>query len=163
VLQYGAYFFLGAAVGAFGLNKGLAAKDGMLAKRWPLWAIAMVVVFLIVATAELHAIKHQSGETMSSGSLVAIGWVISCATSSFALPAIFVRFARPNPVLTSFANNSYGIYLVHYPLVTWTQYALLSLHLSPILKAVIVLVTAVGVGWAIVAALRQIPAVRRVV
>lgn len=163
VLQYGVYFFLGAGVGAFGLNQGLAAKDGMLARRWPLWVIAMVVVFLVVANAELTTVKRHVDVTVLGGSLVAIGWVICCAASSFALLAVFARFAKRHAVLSNFADNSYGIYLVHYPLVTWTQFALLGLHISPILKAIIVLATAVSGGWAIVAALRRIPAVRRVV
>lgn len=163
VLQYGAYFFLGAGVGAFGLNKGLVAKGGALARQWPVWTGAMVVVFLIVASAERKAVSANLDLTLLWGSLVALGWVVCCATSSFALLAVFVRFARRNPVLDAFANNSYGVYLIHYPFVTWTQYALLTWHASPILKGVIVLIVAVGAAWAAAAALRRIPAVRRIV
>ena len=162
-IQYGAYFFLGAAVGAFGLNQGLVAKSGALARHWPWWTLAMLAVFLIVANAELRAIKLNVDDTLLWGGLVDVGWVVCCATSSFALIALFVRFARRNAVLDAFANNSYGIYLIHYPFVTWTQYALLTAPISPVLKGVTVLTVAIGAAWAAAAALRAIPAVRRIV
>jgi peptidoglycan/LPS O-acetylase OafA/YrhL len=162
-LQYGAYFFLGAAVGAFGLNAGLVAKGGELARRWKVWAFAMVAAFLIVANLERKTISTHVDQTLLWGTIVGVGWVICCATCSFALMAIFVRLARRNRVLDNFANNSYGMYLVHYPFVTWTQFALLNAHLPPALKALCVLVTAVGLAWITAALLRRIPAVARTI
>ena len=162
-LQYGAYFFLGAAVGALGLNKGLVSKTGALARAWPWWTLAMIAVFLLVGNAEAKAISAKVDRTLLWGALVAIGWVICCATCSFALISLFVRFAGRHPLLDAFANNSYGIYLIHYPFVTWTQYELLHVHISPILKGVSVVVVAIGSAWAAAAALRRIPAIRRIV
>src|SRR5262252_3360815 len=113
--------------------------------------------------AEAKAISAKVDRTLLWGALVAIGWVICCATCSFALISLFVRFAGRHPLLDAFANNSYGIYLIHYPFVTWTQYELLHVHISPILKGVSVVVVAIGSAWAAAAALRRIPAIRRIV
>lgn len=162
-LQYGAYFFLGAAVGAFGLNDGLIAKGGALARSWKPWVFAMVAVFLVVANMERKAIASHVDETPLWGAVVGLGWVVCCATCSFALMAIFVRLARRNRVFDNFANNSYGIYLVHYPFVTWTQFALLGAHLPPTLKAACVFTVAVGCAWVAAALLRRIPAVARTI
>jgi peptidoglycan/LPS O-acetylase OafA/YrhL len=162
-LQYGAYFFLGAAVGASGLSVGLVSAGGALARNWKAWAAAMVATFLVVANMEQKTISSHVDETLLWGTVVGAGWVICCAVCSFALIAIFVTLARRNRVLDNFTNNSYGMYLVHYPFVTWTQFALLSVPLSPILKAVCVLAVAVCGAWATTAALRRIPAVARTI
>ena len=78
--------------------------------------------------------------------------------------ALFLRFARrPNAIGDSLRDNAYGIYLVHYAFVSWLQYSLLSSSVGAIPKAVIVIAGALALSWATSAALRAIPAVRRVV
>src|SRR5262245_13933737 len=42
-LHYTVYFFAGAAVGAYGLERGLLATDGVLARRWPIAVIAAII------------------------------------------------------------------------------------------------------------------------
>ena len=66
------------------------------------------------------------------------------------------------PVLDSLSASSYGIYLIHYPVVVWLQFALLAVTLGPIAKGAIVFVGAVAVSWGIVVALRRVPVIARV-
>ncbi len=57
------------------------------------------------------------------GALGAVGFALSCAASSCAMLALFLRFARrPNAIGDSLRDNAYGIYLVHYAFVSWLQY-----------------------------------------
>ena len=59
--------------------------------------------------------------------------------------------------------NAYGIYLLHYPVVTWTQCALLGAGMGAVAKAAIVFATAMLVSWDAAAALRRVPGVAQVV
>jgi peptidoglycan/LPS O-acetylase OafA/YrhL len=162
-LHYAVYFFLGAGAGAYGLRAGLVAPDGALARRWRWWGLAGLASFLIVGNLLQYTVDKRLEATLAWGALADTGWVICCAILAFALMAVFVRFARRNRVLDSFAANSYGMYLVHYVFITWTQYALLGVTLAPPLKALCVLVVAVSASWVIVAQLRRIPIVARTI
>lgn len=162
-LEYAVYFFLGAGAGAYGLRAGLVAPDGKLARHWRWWGLAGLAAFLMVGNLLQFTVDKHLEQTLAWGALADVGWVICCAILAFALMALFVRFARRNRVLDSFANNSYGMYLVHYVFITWTQYALLGSHLPAALKALCVLVVAISASWLIVAQLRRIPIVARTI
>lgn len=98
--------------------------------------------------------------------LVAWGLVFPtvCAASILAATALALRFARtPTPVLDALRDDAYGMYLVHYAFVAWLQYALLSAGLPGAAKGVLVFVGATVLSWSLVAALRRIPAVARIV
>jgi peptidoglycan/LPS O-acetylase OafA/YrhL len=162
-LHYAVYFFLGAGAGAYGLRAGLVAPDGQLARNWRWWGLAGLASFLIVGNLLQYTVDKHLEATLAWGALADTGWVICCALLAFALMAIFVRFARRNRILDSFAANSYGMYLVHYVFITWTQYALLTVNMPAVLKALCVLVVAVSASWLIIAQLRRIPIVGRTI
>ena len=67
--------------------------------------------------------------------------------SSMAVLAIFLRFARPSTVFDSLKDNAYGIYLVHYVIVTWVQYALLPAPWPGLLKGAVAFGGTVAMGW----------------
>ena len=163
ILNYFVYFAAGIMVGASGLERGLLARDGKLARRWLLWAIAMPIVFGIAAVVGLMTLTSH---------LQSLGWaiasdftaVLSCATSSFAFLALFVRFAESRVRwFDSLRDNSYGIYLVHFAFVSWLQYALLRSSLPAVAKGLIVSAGALALSWIAISAIRRVPAVARVV
>ena len=165
VLHYAVYFFAGVGVGAYGLERGLLAVDGKLARRWLRWSVASVVAFgaaLAVIIAALSAAAHppvpRSLEIAGD-----LGFVLSCAASGFAFLALFGRFARRTRVFDSLRDNAFGIYILHYAFVSWLQYALLPAGLSGFLKATAVTLGALALSWGTTAALRRIPAVARVI
>lgn len=83
---------------------------------------------------------------------------MSCAASSFAFLALFVRFAgKRHLVFDSFSENAYGIYLVHYAFVSWLQLSLLKAHLSALSKGTLVFVGASLLSWGTVRLLRRVP------
>jgi peptidoglycan/LPS O-acetylase OafA/YrhL len=162
ILHYLAYFLIAVGVGAWGVYRGLLAPDGKLARRWPLWVVAALVFFAAATAVTLIALATGS---QSQGLAIAMdaGFVLSCAASSFAFLALFLRFARSRSrFFDSLAANSYGIYLLHYVFVNWLQYALLPASLPAAVKWSIVLTGALGLSWFTAATIRRIPVVARV-
>ncbi len=58
--------------------------------------------------------------------------------------------------------NSFAIYPLHYPAVTWAQFALLALPLGAPLKGATVFAVALPMSWAGAWALRRSPLIRTV-
>jgi peptidoglycan/LPS O-acetylase OafA/YrhL len=157
---YALYFAAGVVIGAGGLERGLLAEGGRLARRWPLWLGAALLALAAATAAVVAAISPQA----SRGTQIAwsLATVVSCAASSFALSALLLRFVRrPSPARESLAANAYGIYALHYPVVSWLQWSALGLGLPGIFKMIGVTVVAIAASWALAAALRRIALVRR--
>ena len=162
IAHYFVYFLLGVGVGAWGLDRGLLAPKGKLARRWPLWIAASLVCF-VAETAVTLAAMASWGKAPALVTVMDAGFVFCCAASSFAFLAIFLRFAQPRSgVWDGLAANSFGIYLFHYVVVSWMQYALLAASLPGFVKWLIVFPGALMLSWAAAETVRRIPAVRRV-
>jgi peptidoglycan/LPS O-acetylase OafA/YrhL len=166
LLHYAVYFFAGAALGAFGLGRGLLASDGTLARRWPRWVLSSLGAFVLAVVTFLIVLSTlgKGGPGPLLGTFGNLTFVLSCAATSFACLALFTRFAqRPNRVADSLSENAYGIYLVHYFCVSWLQLLLLAAPLPGAAKGMLVFVGAVLLSWGLSASLRRIPMVRRVI
>jgi hypothetical protein len=158
---YALYFFGGIVVGAQGFERGLLAPDGRLARWWPVWVVAALVSYALTLQAGKFAFSLGANAVVRMGA--DIGLVITCATSCFALLALFLRFVRkPRPVFDSLRNNAYGMYVVHYAIVSWIQLSILPLPLTALGKATLAVAATVLLSWATTAALRRVPAVRHV-
>jgi peptidoglycan/LPS O-acetylase OafA/YrhL len=166
-LLYATYFLAGIQMGAFGIESGFFARNAGLARRWPIWLSAglaayalrlAVIIALILPVIRDHLPLPLTLRLLSDATLV-----VCCGTISFAFIALFRRFAvARRPVFDSLSASSYGMYLVHYPVVVWLQFAMLAVSLSPIAKAAIVFAGAVAISWGIVVALRRVPVIARV-
>ncbi len=162
LLLYLVYFVAGIGVGAYGIRRGLLARDGNLAKRWLVWAIATPFAFALAAVVFLVGLSHSSQRLWEVAT--DLTFVLSCATSSFALLAFFVRFLRNRMRIWDSLNaNAYGMYLIHYAFVSWLQYALLRSSLPAIAKGSLVFAGTLALTWGVTAALRRIPVVARVI
>ena len=163
LFHYLAYFLLAMAVGATALPRGLFDAKGKLARHWPLWTTALVLIYFALAAAFITMISG-AGKSLPWGPLLGMLWVLSCAASCFGFMSLFARFAtRRIAAFDSLTENAYGMYLVHYAFVSWLQYALLPASLSGFAKGVIVTLCTIILSWATTAALRRIPAVARVI
>jgi peptidoglycan/LPS O-acetylase OafA/YrhL len=158
------YFFAGAGVGAYGLERGLLAADGKLVRNWLRWSIASVVVFGAALAVIIAAISAGAHPPVPRSLEIAgdLGFVLSSAASGFAFLAFFVRFARRTRIFDSLRDNAFGIYLVHYAFVSWLQYVLLPAGVPGFIKAAAVTLGALALSWGTTAALRKIPVVARV-
>jgi peptidoglycan/LPS O-acetylase OafA/YrhL len=157
------YFLIGIGVGARGLDSGLLAPDGKLARHWLLWVIAALIVFGGATMVTLMAFmpgNHAQAFAMAMNP----GFVLSCAASCFAFLALFLRFAKSRSRLFDSLNeNSYAIYLFHYAFVTWIQFALLPESFPGAVKAALVFLGALVLSWGTAVLVRRIPAVKRLV
>jgi hypothetical protein len=165
LLHYAVYFFTGMALGAFGLDRGLLAQDGKLARRWPLWIAASLATFVLAIATYLIVLSQlqKGGVSVALSTFGNFIFVLTCAASSFAFLAVFLRFARNAKRITgSLDANAYGIYLFHYACVTWLQFALLSRPLSGAAKGLFVFLGAVLASWAASALLGRIDAIGRI-
>lgn len=162
LFHYAVYFLAGLGVGAWGIDRGLLARDGKLASRWWLWLLAALPAYLLLAAIVVAAMGAPGAmhrwETIGGGS-----FALSCAASGFAFLALFVRFAKkPRRIFDSLRDNAYGMYLVHYAFASWLPYALLRAPMSGLAKGSVATVGAVVLSWGFVALIRRIPAVERV-
>ncbi|HMK29314.1 MAG TPA: acyltransferase family protein [Terriglobales bacterium] len=152
-----------AGVGAYGLDRGLLAPDGKLVRRWLMWTIAALIFFGVATLGAITAMTAKSSPNLWLA-IACFGFTLSCAASSFAFLALFVRFARtPRRIFDSLRDNAYGMYLIHYACVSWLQYAVLKAHWTAPTKGLIVFLSTVGLSWTVTVVLRRIPAIARVI
>jgi peptidoglycan/LPS O-acetylase OafA/YrhL len=155
VFVYLLYFGMGVAVGARGLSRSAFRRDGPFATYWWAWVLA------------------------GAGSYGALTWIYGSAPTSpwakyvflvemglvvLGFTALFLRVFRTSVrILDSLSRNSYGIYLIHYMVVVWLQYAVLRSGMRLGWKFAIVFCGGVAISWGATAALRRIRAVGRVI
>ncbi len=155
-LHYAVFYFAGVGIGVHGIEGGLLALDGPLAKHWGKWVVAALGTFLlwIIPT----ALTTQGYALPGLKTIADFGLVLATAANCFALAALFLRFATTqSPALHSLSSNAYGIYLVHYLFVVWLQFAMLGLPLPAVVKALIVFSGTLAASWGLSAAFRRLP------
>ncbi|MFM9864399.1 MAG: acyltransferase family protein [Micropepsaceae bacterium] len=164
VLHYAVYFFAGIGVGAYGLDRGLLDVSGKLARRWWLWLPLGLAAFVALTAAFLTALGMKFQPQLPWTIALCALFAIACASLSFSLVAVFVRFfKRAGPVFDSLRRNAYGIYLLHYAYAVWLQFALLGAPLTGLEKGGIVFGTTLVLSWATTALLRTFPSIARVI
>lgn len=160
IFLYAIYFFVGIALGAHGLERGLLSRESTLARRWPLWVFVALFAFaasLIAFVVGVLPTLAKGGPGPVAGGVSSFAFVLSCAASSLLFLALFVRFARtPSRVMDNLSANAFGIYLVHYACVSWLQLALLASPLSGAGKGTLVFIGAVLLSWGLTAAARTV-------
>jgi peptidoglycan/LPS O-acetylase OafA/YrhL len=155
-LLYLVYFLAGVGVGVQGYDRGLLRPDGMLSRRWYIWAASAIATFLLWMMSMAPAVYGHSNAFIDTGAYLAVVLAVACAC--LGLAAVFLRFARGRwAVADSLAEHAYTIYLVHYVFVVWLQYALLDVAAPAIAKAVIVFAGSLMLSWAVAAGIGQRP------
>ncbi len=158
ILLYLVYFLTGTAVGAFGIDRSVFKSDGALAKRWWGWVAVGLMSFTLFII--MVAVVTPMERTIVSE----IAFVVCCWAIVSGMTGLFLRFAKRRiRILDSLSENSYGIYIVHCVFVTWLQYLLLGSDLAPLVKGIVVFVGTLILSWVLVALIRHIPAVAKVI
>ncbi|MFZ3225759.1 MAG: acyltransferase [Xanthobacteraceae bacterium] len=136
-LLYAVYFFAGVGIGGAGIERGLVAVDGILARRWT-YALAAALASLFLWMG-LTALTMPHGASLGVEIAADLSFVPACAAGCFFLIAVCLRFATGYSRLLGYLSaNAYGLYLVHYVFIVWLQYALLAAPLFAIIKAAVV-------------------------
>ncbi len=156
---YAAYFAAGIWLGRRGVGTGLVTPGGALAARWPGWALLALAAFAVLLAAEIAGLRTAGLEFVIGAALL-----LFCAAAVFAFLAAFLAWAgHPPAEWRSLAANSFAIYLLHYPVVTWLQFAFLDIQGPAVVQGPTVFVVALLVSWAVAAVLRRLPFVSRVI
>jgi surface polysaccharide O-acyltransferase-like enzyme len=157
-LHYAVYFFAGAGLGAYGIERGLFAPVGALARHWRLWVALALGSFALWLGLTALSVKAAGAASIPLQIADDLSFVLACLFNCFGVLALVLRFtARRRPWLDQLKQNAYGMYLVHYLFVIWLQYALLPAGLPAIVKAGAVFVGTVALSWAATAAGRLLP------
>ena len=159
---YAVYFLAGVLAGHLGFGRVPGSAPRLLWIRWLPPALLLFVCFVSIQVFRLAGWPELP--PLAWTGVYGLNFVLFCAAANFAWLAIFLRFGRglAGP-WNNLASNAYGIYILHYPAVTWTQYALLDIQLGPILKAGLVFFIALSLSWVSATVLRRIPGVARIV
>ena len=155
ILLYLVYFLIGTAIGVYGLERTMFNSNSVFARHGWIWMVASPVAFIAVLIFQF-----------SPTGLIfyGIAFPFTCAAAVFGFIAIFLRFTKQRRgIVDSLSNNSFGIYIIHYVIVIWLQFWLLEIPLPAILKASIVFLGTLILGWGFIAAIRRIPVVARVI
>lgn len=155
-----AWFLIGVALGAGNLEEALSMT---LLRPWRQWAVVGALAYLL--TVMLQA--QPGGLATQPPSSLQLALALSSATSGTFTILAALGFSRrylgvPSRGAESLRQNSYGIFLMHYPLVTWSQFALLGVALPAALKFLVSFSVALGGSWLLTILLRHTP-VRRVI
>ena len=153
-LLYAVWFFAGTAVGANGIEQGVFAPGGALARRWRTALVAAFAAFALWLTCAAFE-ATAAAPPLSLRVLEALAFVPCCTASCLFMLAVFLRFFnRPIRLLDALCPKAYGMYLVHYLFSIWLQFMLLGLVLGTggaILKGVIVFLGTAALSYASVA------------
>lgn len=155
LLLYAAWFLLGVVLGAGNLEVALSMT---LLRPWREWAVVGALVYLLTVVLQAQPEGLAAQPPLSLHLALAFSSA-TCGTFTILAALGFARshLGAPSRRAESLRQNSYGIFLLHYPLVTWTQFALLGAPLPAALKFLISFGVALGGSWLLTIALRQTP------
>ncbi len=157
-LLYGVYFFAGAAVGHVGLGEGLLAPDGELARRWRLLAVVSPLTLIVWMGLTGMVLTFPDFAPVAMKFFSALAYVAANVAGVAFLLAATMRFCtRPIGWLAPLSRNALGIFVVHYPAMVWSQYALTGVNLPALVKASLVFAFTLSAALASAVAMRRTP------
>jgi hypothetical protein len=161
ILLYFAYFFIGVSVGAANFDRGILSAGGQLPKQRWLWVIATLIPYCLMwgmIYIKREVLGNPDPQPHWYQAIYGTFFVLFSGSILLAILAFFLHQKSPGPnLLDRMQADAYGIFLVHYPIALWIQYALFDYGLPAIVKAAIGFVLTVILSWGLTAALRKIP------
>jgi hypothetical protein len=163
-LHYALYFAAGIVSGACGLERGLLATDGPLARGWLALVLAAVALFALWLGVTALTLRGPQAASLGLRTAAGLSFVLACLANCLGALALTLRFGRVRSRwLHSLKANAYGMFLIHYVFIVWLQFALLGVAWPAILKAAIVFLGTVMLSWRATAALGGVPAIADVI
>ncbi|UFH52251.1 acyltransferase [Spirosoma sp. KNUC1025] len=151
LLFYLLFFLLGSCLGATDWQQYLFRNGKLFGKVWWLWlalSLAYYVLVITVSTFGENQVKQHNLTAIEGYFLYDLVFVASCLASISACLSFFKQKINvPSAGWTSLSDNAYGIYILHYPFVTWLQFALLGVSLPVSLKFLFVFLVASSLSW----------------
>jgi hypothetical protein len=161
ILLYFAYFFIGVSVGAANFDRGILSAGGQLPKQRWLWVIATLIPYCLMwgmIYIKREVLGNPDPQPHWYQAIYGTFFVLFSGSILLAILAFFLHQKSPGPnLLDRMQADAYGIFLVHYPIALWIQYALFDYSWPAIVKAAIGFVLTVILSWGLTAGLRKIP------
>jgi surface polysaccharide O-acyltransferase-like enzyme len=155
ILHYFVYFIMGILTGIYGLNRGVLEPDRPIAKYWYIWLVSGIIGYVIFCSLT---------DTTKSIIIDGVFFTFICMTVSIGLLGFFTRYVKNNnKVFDNLSSNSYGIYIVHMPILVTLHFLLLNIDFFSVFKPWVVVIAGLLLSWGLTAALRLIPVVRKVI
>lgn len=159
IVLYFVWFMLGVILGTGNWQKAFFRRKKLLGSPAPVWVFICLTAFLMV-----QCVAYFGGsiiavipltETVASG-IYGFFMMLSCLCSSLAFVAVFKKWGnKPSSIMDSLSQNAYAIYLLHYPFISWSQFALLGANWPAAVKAAMVFIFSMGMSWVVA---RVVPA-----
>lgn len=157
---YFGYFLLGAWLGNTQFNEEMFGTSSLLVHAWPLWLFLCAGAYTSLTLASPLLTQHVKQGTLPelTGYLIYFSiYVLSCTLSCIAFLTTFRAVVKqPNAAWDSLSDHAYLIYLLHYPFVIWTQYALLNAPVPAFIKFAIAFAVSLAGSWLLAIQLRKI-------
>jgi surface polysaccharide O-acyltransferase-like enzyme len=167
ILLYAGYFFTGVGMGAVSSRTGMLAENGALAKRWTVWlafAFTFYGAILLLVYAHHNWLADFNSPPLWWRTAYGLAFAMFSAAMTFAVPAVFLRFARSSLwLLDAMRPSAYGIYLLHFIFLIWLQYVVYDPAFPAFVKFAIVFTGTLSMSWALTVLLRKIPVVARTI
>lgn len=161
ILLYFAYFFIGVSVGAANFDRGILSAGGQLPKQRWLWVLATLIPYClmwVMIYIKREVLGNPDPQPHWYQAIYGTFFVLFSGSILLAILAFFLHQKSPGPnLLDRMQADAYGIFLVHYPIALWIQYALFDYSWPAIVKAAIGFVLTVILSWGLTAGLRKIP------
>lgn len=151
ILLYGLFFYAGVAVGVPGIqNSQFLNEKSKLTQPYKLWLALSLGLYLFFWLIMLPLFKTHYFDLLTQRGLYCLFFTLICVTTCTAYIALFNRFFNHySTIFNSLAENAYAIYLIHYPIVIWLQYALLEYHWPAVTKFMLVFISSLLLSWGI--------------
>ncbi len=166
ILLYFAYFFIGVSVGAANFDRGILSAGGQLPKQRWLWVIATLIPYCLMwgmIYIKREVLGNPDPQPHWYQAIYGTFFVLFSGSILLAILAFFLHQKSPGSnLLDRMQADAYGIFLVHYPIALWIQYALYDYSWPAIVKATIGFVLTVILSWGLTAGLRKIPGASQV-
>lgn len=161
ILLYFAYFFIGVSVGAANFDRGILSAGGQLPKQRWLWVLATLIPYClmwVMIYIKREVLGNPDPQPHWYQAIYGTFFVLFSGSILLAILAFSLHQKSPGPnLLDRMQADAYGIFLVHYPIALWIQYALFDYSWPAIVKAAIGFVLTVILSWGLTAGLRKIP------
>lgn len=155
--QYAAFFVIGILAYRRGWLRNLPSRFGIIGGIVAVGATVLLSPLLVTGL-------EQAMQRGSWQSAVYALWEQTFAVGiCLALLVFFRRFLnRQGPVAAELSRSAFPAYFVHAPVITWLAVAMSPLGLNAVLGFIVAAVIGVPLTFAVAAAIRRLPGLRRV-
>jgi glucan biosynthesis protein C len=153
ILLYLGSFLLGMALGT-----GQTWRRAGWPKHWGVWFLVALLSFPV------YLFSSQAGDAIMARTINGLAFSVCCAGACLGFIGLFRQITpKRNPIIDSLNANAFGVYLFHYPIVHWLQFALVPVGLPAPVKFGAAFLGGLLLSWGTSALARKIAVVRGII